>query len=185
MSYHGPFSFIPRPKVMPLDETAMSSAPRPERALDLDDARKRAGISLDEIAGTTKISLRFLKAIEAEEFEKLPGGIFTTSYLRQYAVAIGYDAEALVAHYGRKTNPQAAVAPAAKARERRQQPAGPVAEDGASVAVGNWPHPHRPQYSPQQISHPAFALFPILSSGRVDMQVRKAMSSDSSMSSNR
>jgi cytoskeletal protein RodZ len=96
---------------MPLDETAMSSAPRPERTLDLDDARKRAGISLDEIADSTKISVRFLKAIEAEEFDKLPGGIFTTSYLRQYAVAIGYDADELLAHYRRKTNLQPAAQP--------------------------------------------------------------------------
>ncbi|MBZ5608621.1 MAG: helix-turn-helix domain-containing protein [Acidobacteriia bacterium] len=89
----------------------MSSDPRPERALDLEDARKRAGVSLDEIADATKISVRFLKAIEAEEFEKLPGGIFTTSYLRQYAVAIGYDENALLAHYHRKMNPPAANAP--------------------------------------------------------------------------
>ena len=109
MSYHGRFSFIPRPKAMPSDQTAMSPLPRREHALNLNDARKRSGISLDQIANTTKISLRFLKAIEAEEYEKLPGGIFTTSYLRQYADAIGYDADELLAHHARKTNPQPAV----------------------------------------------------------------------------
>ena len=106
MGYHGRFRSTPRPEVMPHDETAMSSAPRPERTLDLNDARKRAGIALDEIADSTKISVRFLKAIEAEEFDKLPGGIFNTSYLRQYAVAIGYDADELLAHYRRKMNLQ-------------------------------------------------------------------------------
>ena len=118
MSYHRPFSFIPEPNVMPHDQTAMSSSPRPERALNLVHARKRAGVSLDQIADATKISLRFLKAIEAEEYDKLPGGIFTTSYLRQYAVAISYDADALLAHYNQKTNPQAAGMPGRKAAAR-------------------------------------------------------------------
>ena len=75
------------------------------RPLDLIRSRKRAGISLEQIAEGTKISLRFLRAIEAEEFDKLPGGIFTTSYLRQYAAAIGYDATELLAQYDRKMNP--------------------------------------------------------------------------------
>ncbi len=84
------------------------SSDRPELALS--NFRKTAGISLDEIAEHTKISVRFLRAIENEEFEKLPGGIFATSYLRQYAAAIGYDEDALVAYYLNKVNPQAASA---------------------------------------------------------------------------
>ncbi|HYL36293.1 MAG TPA: helix-turn-helix domain-containing protein [Bryobacteraceae bacterium] len=87
---------------------AHKPAPTPAPALDLRHARKQVGISLDQIAERTKISLRFLQAIEAEEFEKLPGGIFSTSYLRQYAAAIGYDEGALVDYYNLKMNPQAA-----------------------------------------------------------------------------
>ena len=71
------------------------------RALDLSKSRRIKGISLEEIAERTKISLRFLLAIEAEEFEKLPGGIFNTSYLRQYAAAVGYDEAELLACYSR------------------------------------------------------------------------------------
>ncbi len=77
------------------------------RRLDLSRSRKNAGVSLEDIAGETKISLRFLRAIEEEEFDKLPGGIFSTSYLRQYAAAIGYDEAELLAHYHRKMNPPA------------------------------------------------------------------------------
>ncbi|MGD0302001.1 MAG: helix-turn-helix transcriptional regulator [Bryobacteraceae bacterium] len=77
------------------------------RRLDLARFRKKAGVSLDDIAQETKISLRFLRAIEEEEFEKLPGGIFSTSYLRQYATAIGFDGAQLLAHYERKMNPPA------------------------------------------------------------------------------
>ena len=74
------------------------------RPLDLSRLRCTAGISLEEIAAGTKISLRFLRAIEAEEFEQLPGGIFNTSYLRQYAAAIGYDEGHLLAYYELKMN---------------------------------------------------------------------------------
>jgi hypothetical protein len=75
------------------------------RRLDLARFRKEAGVSLEDIASETKISLRFLRAIEEEEFDKLPGGIFSTSYLRQYAAAIGFDEAEMLAHYDRKMNP--------------------------------------------------------------------------------
>jgi|HubBroStandDraft_1064217.scaffolds.fasta_scaffold472785_2 cytoskeletal protein RodZ len=78
--------------------------------LDLPRFRKRAGVSIEEIVQRTKISSRFLRAIEDEQFDQLPGGIFTTSYLRQYAAAIGYDEDALISYYIQKTNPAAAVA---------------------------------------------------------------------------
>jgi cytoskeletal protein RodZ len=77
--------------------------------LDLYRTRKQAGLSLEAIAEKTKISLRFLRAIETEEFEKLPGGIFARSYLRQYARAIGYDESDLLAHYARKVSPPAPI----------------------------------------------------------------------------
>lgn len=47
----------------------------------------------------TKLSRRFLQAIEDGDYGELPGGIFTTSYLRQYAVATGYDVNRLLGHY--------------------------------------------------------------------------------------
>ena len=68
-------------------------------ALNLEQIRKRAGVSLAAIADSTKISSRFLRAIESEEFEKLPGGVFNTSYIRQYAIAIGYPEQDLLALY--------------------------------------------------------------------------------------
>ena len=76
-----------------------------ELELDLPRFRKRAGVSLGQIAQSTKISSRFLEAIESERFDQLPGGIFSTSYLRQYALQIGYDEQALLAFYNQKMNP--------------------------------------------------------------------------------
>jgi len=67
--------------------------------LNLCGCRQKRGVTLEQIAETTKISMRFLRAIEDEEFEKLPGGIFSTSYLRQYASEIGFDESELLSHY--------------------------------------------------------------------------------------
>jgi len=61
--------------------------------------RRTRGISLEQIADSTKISIRSLQAIERGEFRKLPGGIYSTSYIRQYARAIDYDEDALLECY--------------------------------------------------------------------------------------
>ena len=71
----------------------------PNPLTDLRTLRLRAGVSLEAIAESTKISMLFLRAIEAEEFQKLPGGIFDTSYIRQYAAAIGCDPAPILALY--------------------------------------------------------------------------------------
>src|SRR5690348_15453456 len=59
--------------------------------LGLSTIRRNRGISLEQIAASTKISIRSLEAIEHGEFGKLPGGIYNTSYIKQYARAIDYD----------------------------------------------------------------------------------------------
>jgi len=50
-------------------------------------------ISLEQISLDTKIGVRLLKAIEAEQFEKLPGGVFRRSFVLQYANALGVDSQ--------------------------------------------------------------------------------------------
>lgn len=68
-------------------------------ALGPEEIRRKKGISLDEISGATKIGTVFLRAIESEEFEKLPGGLFDRSYIRQYAAALAIDAQPLLDRY--------------------------------------------------------------------------------------
>jgi cytoskeletal protein RodZ len=67
--------------------------------LGLASIRRNRGISLEQIAAATKIGVRSLDAIERGEFSKLPGGIYNTSYIRQYARAIDYDESILLAYY--------------------------------------------------------------------------------------
>jgi cytoskeletal protein RodZ len=66
---------------------------------DLRDWRKNKGITLESIASATKLSVRLLQAIETGDFSKLPGGVYNTNYIRQYARAINFDETALLAWY--------------------------------------------------------------------------------------
>lgn len=72
---------------------------RSHNGIDLPAIRQHKGKTLRDIAETTKISIRFLQAIEAGDFEQLPGGIYNTSYIRQYAREIGYEETKLLAYY--------------------------------------------------------------------------------------
>lgn len=67
------------------------------QVLHLREHRLQKKVKLESIAEATKISRRFLEAIEMGEYGKLPGGVFTTSYIRQYAAAIEFDAEVILA----------------------------------------------------------------------------------------
>ncbi len=70
--------------------------------LGLATVRRNRGLSLQQISDATKISVRSLDAIERGDFRKLPGGIYSTSYIRQYAHAIDYDETAILAVYYRE-----------------------------------------------------------------------------------
>lgn len=67
--------------------------------------RQRRNLELSKIAGELKISARFLDAIEHDDFAKLPGGVFTKSFIRQYAGFLGLDAEELTAEIERSVEP--------------------------------------------------------------------------------
>ena len=53
--------------------------------------RLESRISIEKVALDTKIGVRLLEAIEAEQFDKLPGGVFRRSFVLQYARALGMD----------------------------------------------------------------------------------------------
>lgn len=57
---------------------------------DLATLRASKGITLEQIANSTKISIRYLRAIEEGRLGILPGGVYSINYIRQYAQAIDY-----------------------------------------------------------------------------------------------
>ena len=65
--------------------------------------RKNSGLTLQQISERTKITVRNLESIEDGNFSRLPGGIYATSYIRQYARSIGFDEFELLSEYHRVT----------------------------------------------------------------------------------
>jgi cytoskeletal protein RodZ len=61
--------------------------------------RELREISLREIAEATKVNIRYLEAMERNEFQHLPGGVFNRGFVRAYAQFIGVDPEAMVNAY--------------------------------------------------------------------------------------
>ena len=58
-------------------------------------ARLKRNLELQAISEELKISKRFLQAIEDNQWDKLPGGVFAKSFVRQYARLLGLDEEAI------------------------------------------------------------------------------------------
>ncbi len=82
----------------------MTSERSPRRKLtgigaELRDARLARGFSIEECQRVTRISRRYLEALEVEEFSALPAPIFARGFLRSYAQFLGLDPTALVARF--------------------------------------------------------------------------------------
>ena len=53
--------------------------------------RERLGVTLDAIADATKVTIRHLRAVEEENFNQLPGGVFNKGIVRSYTGFLGLD----------------------------------------------------------------------------------------------
>ena len=77
--------------------------------------RELRGVPLEEISGATKIHIRFLQALEDNQFDELPGEVFIKGYIRSYANIIGTDVEEMLNIYeesvGNKTENSSELAP--------------------------------------------------------------------------
>jgi cytoskeleton protein RodZ len=69
--------------------------------------RQRRNLELDQVSRELKISPRLLEAIEEENFERLPGGVFARSFVRQYARMLGLDEEEAANEVQRALTPAA------------------------------------------------------------------------------
>jgi cytoskeleton protein RodZ len=68
----------------------------------LREARMRARIDITEVETRTKIRAKYLRAIENEEWDLLPGPIYVKSFLRTYGDYLGLDSRLLVDEYKRR-----------------------------------------------------------------------------------
>jgi cytoskeletal protein RodZ len=78
----------------------MSSTPFGEH---LKREREMRGVSLEEVSAATRISTRFLEAIESDRWDSLPGGVFNRGFIRSVARYLGLDEDSMVAEYALET----------------------------------------------------------------------------------
>ena len=89
----------------------------------LREARTRHHIDLVEIEEKTKIRVRYLRALENEEWDVLPGPTYTRSFIRTYASFLGLDGERLADDFRRLQEEQD---PDPGGREPRTRPQRPL-----------------------------------------------------------
>ena len=98
----------------------------------LREARMRARIDISEVEARTKIRAKYLRAIENEEWDLLPGPIYVKSFLRTYGDYLGLDSRLLIDEFKRRyerpsdqeLRPISTLA--ARARARRPRAAAPA-----------------------------------------------------------
>lgn len=123
--------------------------------------REMRGVSLEEISAATRISVRFLEALENEHWAQLPGGIFNRGFIRSVARFLGMDEEGLVAEYALETRerPEIAVWTKEPVRKRRNwfRILGTIAVLAVIVA-GGW-YVHREYGASIRAWHDAHPIF--------------------------
>lgn len=131
--------------------------------------RELRNVSLRDVASATKISVRFLEAIEQDRVEVLPGGIFRRAFVVQFAKHLGLDAERLAVEFEHVHGPSPAPEPPPPA-PRRPSPWWGLLLVSVAVALGlTWwalsepaPSPGRAPVAlppPTTVAQPA-SLFP-------------------------
>jgi hypothetical protein len=93
----------------------------PEIGDQLRETRMRNRIDITDVEAATKIRAKYLRALENEEWDLLPGPTFVKTFLRTYADYLGLDARNLVEEY----------------REGDEQAAGPTATPAATAGAGD------------------------------------------------
>jgi len=83
--------------------------------------RELREVSIEELTKSTRISTRFLEALENEDWDRLPGGVFGHGFVRTIARYLGLDEESLIAEYD-LARAESLPAPSLKPEERIPAP---------------------------------------------------------------
>jgi cytoskeletal protein RodZ len=111
-------------------------------------ARQRRGLTLEQIAQSTKIPLRHLDALEKDDLASLPGGMYRRAHVRAYADAVGLDRTVALSSLDRATEEGAPPAvtpveapappPIVATSRRRVSTTGAVAVAAVAIALAIW-----------------------------------------------
>ncbi len=110
----------------------------PEIGETLREARMRRRIDMADVEAATKIRAKYLRALESEEWELLPGPTFVKTFLRTYAEYLELDARLLVEEYKQRFERPAGmdVTPLNLRRQARRRRVAPRIGPGLVVALG-------------------------------------------------
>jgi cytoskeletal protein RodZ len=110
----------------------------PEIGETLREARMRRRIDMAEVESATKIRAKYLRALESEEWELLPGPTFVKTFLRTYAEYLELDARLLVEEYKQRFERPAGLdtTPLNLRRQRRRRRVAPRLGPGLVVVLG-------------------------------------------------
>src|SRR3954470_5713459 len=98
----------------------------------LRETRIRRRVDLAAVESETKIRVRYLRALENEEWDVLPGGAYTRSFIRTYANYLGLDGERLSDEYRRSVEE-----PIGAGYPRGEPPAPAASGTPARVPIGS------------------------------------------------
>ena len=101
----------------------------------LRSVREARGIDLREAAQQTRISLQYLKALEAEDFSKLPGAVFVRGFLKNYSKFLQLDESEVMKKFG-ESQP---APPLATAVQTPQSAVQPTAEEPKADTSSKFP----------------------------------------------
>jgi cytoskeletal protein RodZ len=89
----------------------------------LKDTRLSKGLSLDEVERDTKIRVKFLEGIEADDYSKLPSQSYARGFIKNYGVYLGLNPDTLLAFFRRQTKdvPKTSLLPNGISQPLRQQ----------------------------------------------------------------
>lgn len=120
-------------------------------------AREARGLTLEDAERDTRISRRYLHALETEQFEVIPAPVYARGFLRSYSQYLGLDPQEMLMLFPREDDPEyqrAAEATSPTPRPSRERPVSPV-----SASRPTWrsqaPPPTQQQQQQSEPEHPA------------------------------
>lgn len=125
-------------------------------------AREARGLTLEDAERDTRISRRYLQALEAEQFEVIPAPVYARGFLRSYSQYLGLDPAEALAMFPREEDPEyqrvaeATTPPPRASRERPVSPQSPARPSWRSQpAAANEPIPEKPASRRQPVKAPS------------------------------
>jgi len=84
---------------LPFSEISVDIEEGPYRGKMLAQVREKMGIEIRAISAETRVSLKMLEWIEAEDFERLPAQVYLKGFLKGYAECLGLDPKRVIEDY--------------------------------------------------------------------------------------